>query len=220
MNKSESDAGKNSRRKFIKTAAAGAVAAGSFVRASGSPVRASGSPKTFLLESEPESNQQVSANDRIRLGLIGAGGMGFGDTETALRVRGVELVAAADLYDGRLTRVKEVFGKGNNIFTTRDYREILSRSDIDAVIIATPDHWHQRIAIEAMRAGKDVYCEKPMVQKLDEGLAVVEAQNQTKRIFQVGSQFVSSIVYKKAKEIIASVASGQLNLVNFRLWTQ
>src|SRR6266498_1758451 len=135
MRKSESSAEKNSRRKFIKTAAAGA--------------------------------------------------MGFGDTETALRVPGVELVAAADLYDGRLTRVKEVFGK--DVFTTRDYREVLSRSDIDAVIIATPDHWHQKISIEAMKAGKDVYCEKPMVQKLEEGIAVVETQSQTKRIFQVGS---------------------------------
>ncbi|HEV2665285.1 MAG TPA: Gfo/Idh/MocA family oxidoreductase, partial [Blastocatellia bacterium] len=185
MHRSESNAEKNSRRRFIKTAAAGAMAAGSFVRASGSP-------KRFILEPESEPEQQVSANDRIRIGLIGAGGMGFGDTETALRVPGVELVAAADLYDGRLTRVKEVFGK--DVFTTRDYREVLSRSDIDAVIIATPDHWHQKISIEAMKAGKDVYCEKPMVQKLEEGIAVVETQNQTKRIFQVGSQFVSSVV--------------------------
>jgi predicted dehydrogenase len=209
MSKSERAAEKNSRRKFIKTAAAGAMAAGSFVRASGSA-------KRFVLEPEPEPQQPVSANDRIRIGLIGAGGMGFGDTETALRVPGVELVAAADLYDGRLTHVKEMFGK--NVFTTRDYREVLSRSDIDAVIIATPDHWHQKISIEAMKAGKDVYCEKPMVQKLEEGLAVVETQNQTKRIFQVGSQFVSSIVYKKAKEILASGAIGQLNLVDSSLW--
>ncbi|HEY8459666.1 MAG TPA: Gfo/Idh/MocA family oxidoreductase, partial [Blastocatellia bacterium] len=148
MRKSEINAEKNSRRKFIKTAAAGAMAAGSFVRASGSP-------KRFILEPEPEPERQTSANDRIRIGLIGAGGMGFGDAETALRVQGVELVAAADLYDGRLTRVKEVFGK--HVFTTRDYREILSRSDIDAVIIATPDHWHQKISIDAMKAGKDVY---------------------------------------------------------------
>src|SRR5215467_6609899 len=104
MRKSENDAEKNSRRKFIKTAAAGAMAAGSFVRTSGSP-------KKFILEPEPEPDQQVSANDRIRIGLIGAGWMGSATTETALRVQGVELVAAADLYDGRLTRAKEVFGK-------------------------------------------------------------------------------------------------------------
>jgi predicted dehydrogenase len=208
MKKSDNQ-NQNSRRKFIKLAAAGTLAAGA-------PVRLSGSPRVFQLESERESEQQVSPNDRIRLGLIGAGGMGFGDTETALRVKGVELVAAADLYEGRLTHVKEAFGK--NVQTTRDYREVLSRSDIDAVIIATPDHWHQRIAIEAMKAGKDVYCEKPIVQKLDEGHAVIEAQKQTKRIFQVGSQFVSSIVYKKAKELLASGVIGELNLVDSSLW--
>lgn len=203
----ESD--KKSRRKFMKLAAAGTVAAGT-------PLRSFGSPKTIQLESEPESTKQVSPNDRIRIGLIGAGGMGFGDTETALQVKGVELVAAADCYDGRLAHVKEAFGK--QVVTTRDYREVLSRSDIDAVIIATPDHWHQQIAIEAMKAGKDVYCEKPVVQRLDEGQAVVETQNATKRILQVGSQFVSSIVYQKAKEILASGAIGQLNLVDSSLW--
>ncbi|MGH9767836.1 MAG: Gfo/Idh/MocA family protein, partial [Blastocatellia bacterium] len=186
MRKSESNAEKNSRRKFIKTAAAGAIAAGSFARASGSP-------KTFILESDPEPERQVSANDRIRIGLIGAGGMGFGDTETALRVKGVELVAAADLYDGRLVRVKEVFGK--NVVTTRDYREVLSRSDIDAVIIATPDHWHQQIAIEAMKAGKDVYCEKPMTHKVAEGFEMAAAEKTSGRIVQVGSQRVTSVVY-------------------------
>ncbi len=208
MSKSEKDDKRNSRRNFIKTAAAGTMAAGSFVRLHGSP-------KTYFLEPEPESQQQVSPNDRIRIALIGAGGMGFGDTETALRVPGVEMVAAADIYDGRLTRAKEVFGK--DVFTTRDYREILARSDIDAVIIATPDHWHQQQAIEAMKAGKDVYCEKPMVQKLEEGHAVIETQKQTKRIFQVGSQFVSSIVYKKAKDLLASGVIGQLNLVESAL---
>jgi predicted dehydrogenase len=209
MNKSESDKGKNSRRTFIKQATAGAFATGSFVRLNDSP-------KTYVLEPKYASEQKVSANDRIRIGLIGAGGMGFGDAETALRVNGVELVAAADLYDGRLTRVKEVFGQ--EVATTRDYREVLARRDIDAVIIATPDHWHQQIAIDAMKAGKDVYCEKPMVQKLDEGSAVIETQQQTKRIFQVGSQFPSSIVYQKAKELLDSGVIGHLNLVDSSLW--
>lgn len=198
---------KKSRRKFMKLAAAGTVVASAPLRASSKPI---------MLEPERESERQVSANDRIRIGLIGAGGMGFGDTETALRVKGVELVAAADLYDGRLARVKEVFGK--HVVTSRDYKDVLSRSDIDAVIIATPDHWHQQISIEAMKAGKDVYCEKPVVQKLDDGHAVIETQKETKRIFQVGSQFVSSIIYKKAKELLAAGEIGELNLVDSSLW--
>jgi predicted dehydrogenase len=198
----------STRRSFIKTAAAGAMVAGTFVRARGSS-------KTFILEPEPEFRQQVSPNDRIRLGLIGSGGMGFGDAETALRVPGVELVAAADLYDGRLTRVKEVFGKG--VFTTRDYREVLARSDVDAVIIATPDHWHRQISIDAMKAGKDVYCEKPVVQKLEDGYSVIETQIKTGRIFQVGSQYASSIVYQKAKELLASGVIGKLNFVESSL---
>ncbi len=204
MNKSH----QKSRRNFIRLATASTMVIGS------SP-SILGSPKTYFLEAE-ELPRQVSANDRIRLALIGAGQMGFGDVETALRVPGVELVAAADVYDGRLARVKEVFG--THIFTTRDYRELLARSDVDAVIIATPDHWHSQMAIDAMRAGKDVYCEKPMVQTLAEGPPVIETQKQTKRIFQVGSQFVSSIVYKKAQELLASGVIGQLNMVESSLY--
>ncbi len=97
----------------------------------------------------------TSANDHIQLALIGAGIQGQGDTKTALQVPGVKLVAVADCYDGRLAHSKELWGK--DITTTRDYREILARKDVDAVIIATPDHWHKQAAVDAMNAGKDVY---------------------------------------------------------------
>ncbi len=99
------------------------------------------------------------------------------------------------------------------IATTRDYREILDRKDIDAVIVATPDHWHQTIAIEAMNKGKDVYCEKPMIQKVGEGAGLVDAQKRTGKIIQVGSQRVSSVEYKKAQELFAAGAIGELNMV-------
>ena len=158
-----------------------------------------------------QSTRKLSANDKIQFALIGAGGMGSGDTVTALATGLTKLVAVADIYDGRLTRAKERWG--NDIFTTRDYREILARPDIDAVIIGTPDHWHSKIAVDAMAAGKDVYCEKPMVQKVDDGKPVIEAAKKYNRILQVGSQRVSSIVYQKAKDLIASGAIGQVNMV-------
>jgi len=109
----------NTRRHFLTTTAAGIGLAGF---AQGAPQR------------------KLSANDKVQFALIGCGGQGSGDTEVALATGLTKLVAVADIYDGRLTRAKERWG--NDIFTTRDYREILARPDIHAVIIGTPDHWH------------------------------------------------------------------------------
>jgi predicted dehydrogenase len=155
--------------------------------------------------------QNTSPNDRVRIALIGAGGQGSSDARNSLNVGGVELVAVSDIYDGRLHRAREVWG--DQLFTTRDYREVLARKDVDAIIIGTPDHWHSTVSIDAMNAGKDVYCEKPMVQQLSEGPQMIEAQKRTGRILQVGSQRVSSIIYAKAKEMLASGAIGELNMV-------
>src|SRR5438128_12687196 len=88
------------------------------------------------------AQQPTGPNDRIHIALIGAGGQGQYDTRNALSLGGAELVAAADVYDGRLKRIREVYG--DQVFTTRDYREVLARRDVDAVILATPDHWHSR----------------------------------------------------------------------------
>lgn len=189
--------GRTTRRDFIKLTTATTLAAATST--------------TILAADKSESTRTVAPSDRIRLGLIGAGGQGMGDTREALKIPGIELVAAADLYDGRLARAKEIWG--NQLFTTRDYREVLARSDVDAVIIATPDHWHMRISNDAMNAGKDVYCEKPMVQQLEQGKHVIDTAKKTGRIFQVGSQRVSSIVYKKAKDLLASGAIGELNMI-------
>lgn len=159
-----------------------------------------------------------SANDTIQLALIGAGIQGQGDTRTALQVPGVKLVAVADCYDGRLTHAKELWGgtSANDLFTTRDYREILARKDVDAVLIATPDHWHKQAAVDALHAGKDVYLEKPMIHLYSDGPEIITAARSTNRILQVGSQRVSSIVYAKAKELLASGAIGKLNMVTAR----
>src|SRR5229473_1563616 len=150
-------------------------------------------------------------NDNIQIALIGAGGMGMGDTSLAVSMPGVKLVSVCDIYDGRLARAKERWG--SDLFATRDYREVLARKDVDAVIIATPDHWHQRITIDALNASKDVYCEKPMIHSIDEGPAMIEAQRRTGRTLQIGSQYVSSLVYQKAKELLSAGAIGELNMV-------
>ena len=126
----------------------------------------------------------------------------------------MKLVAVADCYDGRLAHSKELWG--NDVFTTRDYKEILARKDIDAVIIGTPDHWHKQVAVDAMKAGKDVYCEKPMIHVYADGPEMIETARSTNRILQIGSQRVSSIIYAKAKELLASGAIGQLNMVTAR----
>ena len=194
---------KSSRRKFL------AQLGGTSVLLAAGPVNilASDNYKEYPAVSAPK----FSPNDKIRIATIGMGIMGHQDTDSALKVPGVELVAACDLYTGRLTRVKEKYGK--DIFTTRDYREIINRKDIDAVIIASSDNWHARIAIEAMKSGKAVYCEKPVVQKISDGLPVIAAQKSTGKAMQVGSQRVSSIVYKKAKELYKAGAIGQLNCI-------
>lgn len=152
-----------------------------------------------------------SPNDRVQIALIGAGGMGTEDAISSLAQDGVEIVAASDVYEGRLTRAKERWG--NQVFTSRDYREVLARPDIDAVIIGTPDHWHAQISVDAMNAGKDVYVEKPMVQKIEDGRRIIDAQKKTGRVLQVGSQRVSSIVYQKAKDLLKAGAIGQVNMI-------
>jgi predicted dehydrogenase len=162
-----------------------------------------------ILAQEPA--KPVSANDRIHVACIGFGIMGQGDVRTVSSLQGVELVAVADVYDGRLTLAKERYGKG--IFTSRDYREVLNRSDVDAVIVATPDHWHGRIATDAMKAGKDVYCQKPMVKKVEDGHMVIDAKESTGRILQVGSQRVSSVLYAKARELIHAGAIGEVHMI-------
>jgi predicted dehydrogenase len=164
-----------------------------------------------LASSAAAQSARTSANDKIQIALIGCGGMGHADVESSLATGDARIVAAADVYQGRLDRMKEIHGA--QLFTTRDYREVLARQDVDAVIVATPDHWHQRIAVDAMNAGKDVYVEKPMVQQIGEGKAVIEAQKRTGRILQVGSQRVSSIIYAKAGELVRSGAIGKFNMI-------
>jgi predicted dehydrogenase len=190
-----------SRRRFVHGIAAGALAAGA------TPHVLSASERR--VEQVMAARRHRSANDQIQLAVIGAGGMGMADVTTAVTVPGVRLVATCDVYDGRREAAQDKYG--TDLFTTRDYREVLARDDVDAVIVGTPDHWHQRISVDALKAGKGVYCEKPMVHRIAQGAALVRAQEETGRSFQVGSQGMSSLGNEKAKELLAEGAIGQLN---------
>ncbi len=198
--------GFDSRRTFLKS-----VAATSAASTVASTVLAQ---DVHELKPSVEVSKSGGPNDRVRIATIGMGIIGFIDTTCALRVPGVELVAASDLYEGRRTHAKEVFGA--KVETCTDYREILGRKDVDAVLISVPDHWHARMSIDAMKAGKAVYCEKPMVRSVEEGPAVIAAQKDTKAVFQVGSQFASSVLYDKVKELIKTGTLGKVHGIEAR----
>ena len=153
----------------------------------------------------------VPPSDRVRVGIIGPGMRGLQDAGSLLTVPGAELVMAADVYDDRLTRVKEVFGE--SLATTKEYRRLLDRKDIDAVLVATHDPWHKRIVVEAMESGKDVYCEKPMTYKIEEGFEIIAAESRYNRILYVGSQGVSSPLVQMAKRWIEEGRLGQITQV-------
>ena len=175
---------KQSRRSFMKTAsaAAGALSFGGLV------------PSTVL-----------GANDRINFGLIGTGGMGTGHVRS-LSGRSaednIEVVAVCDCYKQRITRAINICKeKENTAEGYMDYRKLLESKDIDAVLIATPDHWHSKISIEAMDAGKHVYCEKPMTLTAEQALEVRDAQKRYKKVLQVGPNFTAEDQFWNASEI-------------------
>jgi len=198
---------KRSRRSFIRKATLGSAIVSS------SPILLANTyQQDLVLEPRSYASAKTAVNDNINLALIGSGIQGIYDTKSALQVDGVKLVAACDLYIGRLDRAKELWGK--DIFVTRDYRKILDRKDVDAVIVATPDHWHKKITTEAMNAGKAVYCEKPMIQKFEEGQDFIKAEKDSGMIFQVGSQGLSSLGNEKAKQLYEDGAIGELVMLD------
>ena len=201
------DKGKT-RRSFLKK-----VTLGSAALTSAPYIFATSIPQKLLLQRD-YLLESYSANDQINLGLIGSGIQGIYDTTAALKVDGVKLVAVCDLYTGRLDRAKELWG--NDIMVTRDYRELLDRKDIDAVIVATPDHWHKKITIDAMNAGKAVYCEKPMVQNFSEGHEIIKVQKETGMVCQIGSQGMSSLGNEKAKLLYEDGAIGEMVMLDMQ----
>lgn len=194
------------RKTFLKKlgAASAAVVSGPFIL---------GKSKNVSHQLEPRHHpvQKIAPNDHVNLGLIGSGSMGQGNIATALQYNGFKMVAACDLYDSRLTRCKERFG--DDIFTTMDYRELLDREDVDAVVIGSTDHWHDLHTIAALEKGKPVYLEKPMTQTIDQAHKVIETEQSTGTPLIVGSQFTSNIIYEKVRELILAGEIGEINYV-------
>ncbi len=188
-----------SRRKFLGLSA---VAAGSLAT------------KTIWLDPDPlwAMPQAVAPSDRVRFGIIGIGMQGSGLLANSIELPGVECVAACDLYDGRHTLSKEIVNNPS-LPTTRRYQELLANKGIDCLIAAVPDHWHKQIVVDAVSAGKDIYCEKPMSHTAAEGVEMADAARKTGRIVQIGSQRVSSVICAKAKDLVAKGALGDLMLV-------
>jgi predicted dehydrogenase len=156
--------------------------------------------------------QNAPRSDRkIRFVSIGTGIRGCDLLRAARLVPNGELIGIADLYDMHQKAGVEAWGR--DVPTTRDYRSLLDRADVDAVIVAVADFQHRRVVLDCLAAGKDVYCEKPMSHNVADGLAMVKAVQQGKRIFQAGSQRASNIVYKKAAEIYASGRLGEVHYI-------
>lgn len=151
-------------------------------------------------------------NDRVNLGFIGFGIRGNILLESAKETQQANFVEVCDCYQGHLERAKErTDGKIATNFA--NYRKLLDRKDIDAVVIATPDHWHKRIVLDALSAGKDVYIEKPMTYRIEDGPEIIRAAQEHKRMVQAGSQWVSSDQNKKAREIVLSGKLGKVTKV-------
>jgi predicted dehydrogenase len=184
-----------------------------FVRLGASAAAAGAAVKATLLEPMAMAAQSP-ANDagrKIRFVSIGTGIRGCDLLRAARQVPNGVLVGTADLYDMHQKAGIEAYGA--NVPTTRDYRSLLDRKDVDAVIVAVADFQHRRVVLDCVAAGKDVYCEKPMSHNVADGLAMVKAVQDGERIFQAGSQRVSNIVYKKAAEIYASGRLGEVHYI-------
>jgi predicted dehydrogenase len=153
-----------------------------------------------------------SANAKITVGMIGTGARSHELMQALLkRPQDAEIVAVVDAYKGRVERAVERTGGRAKVFA--NYHDLLAQKSIDAVVIATPDHWHSRIILDAIAAGKDVYCEKPMTYRASEGVEIINAARAAGRIVQIGSQGVSSDSDRKAKELILAGKLGKVTMI-------
>ena len=184
---------KTTRRHFVESALAGVAA----------PMALSAMPGAFEQSGKP-----------VTAGIVGAGIRGLELMQAVLEAGG-KVAVVCDLYDGHFRRAQEI---QPNTPTTRDYREVIHRNDLDAVVIATPDHWHAPVAIAAMKAGKDVYCEKPMTHTIPEAVEMARVSKETGRIVQVGSQSLSMESTQKAKQWFDAGAIGSVFMVQCSIY--
>ncbi len=157
------------------------------------------------------TSNAIMANDRVQVGFIGAGARAHELIEALQALPGVEITGVVDGYRGRVERaIERTKGRARQYKT---YPDLLAQKSIDAVVVATPDHWHRKIVLDAIHAGKDVYCEKPLTFRSSEGLEIAAAARQQQRIVQVGSQGMSSLIQRKAKEMIQSGKLGKVTII-------
>lgn len=184
------------RRTFLKTSAAAAAA--------------STLPAWFLQEgSAAPASRPLGPNDQPAVALVGCGGMGRGDAKNASRFG--RIVALCDVDQARLADTKKEWP---DAATFNDFRKVMERDDIHAVICGTVDHWHAMVSMAAMRAGKDVYCEKPLTLTIDEGKRLVKTQRETKRLLQTGSQQRSDKNFRLACELVRNGRIGKLKHID------
>ena len=184
------------RREFITTSTRGVMGAG-------------------LALSASEWNSVLGANERVRLGVIGTGNRGGDVMGWFLKEPDAEVVALCDCYDRHVQQALQKAGGKAKTYT--DYRQLLDAKDVDAVLIATPDHWHTRMTVDAAKAGKDIYVEKPLTFTIEEGHDIIKAVKESKRVLQVGLQQRSGTHFIEAKrEFVDTGKLGKITLV--RTW--
>lgn len=165
----------------------------------------------------------MAPSDLINLGFIGVGKQGRGLTRSFLNTGQTRIVAISEVYEGKALRtidtIKETYKMNSSLgaYATipvyNDFRELLTRKDVDAVVIATPDHWHASMAVKAAAAGKDIYCEKPLSLKVKEGRAMVNAARKYNRVFQTGSMQRSWPEFRQAVELIRNGHIGEIKSI-------
>jgi predicted dehydrogenase len=186
-----------SRRRFVTSTTAGVVSAGAALRA-----------KTV----RQPAGQAVPPNDRVVVALVGCGGMGKSNLRNFLRMREVHVAAVCDVWEHNRVTAAQI--AGTHVQQFADFRRVIDMNDVDAVIVATPDHWHAIPAIAALDAGKDVYVEKPLAHNIYEGRKIVEAARRNARIVQVGTQQRSGEHFKEAVQLVRDGKIGKVGRVH------